>query len=124
VDIKTHRRGSVVVAEISGELDSSHVAVLSATLNPKLDAGNARWVFDLAGVTFVSSTALGLLLATAKQAKAGGGELVVARPSSFVSRVLMTLGVGVALRSFPSVDAALAHFGVDGAAGAGRSRRR
>jgi anti-sigma B factor antagonist len=120
--IATERLDGIVVVRLEGELDGAGgLAALTPVLEGLLAAGDVKWVLDFETLQFVHSSALGYLIAASQRARRASGEVVVARPSSFVARLLMTLGVGTALPVFPTLDAAVTHLrATDG----GAKRRR
>jgi anti-sigma B factor antagonist len=75
----------VVVAE--GELDLEAVPTLRARLGESVVT-----TIDLAGVTFIDSSVIGLLVEAHRQREATGG-LRVRRPSRHVQRVFQLSGV-------------------------------
>lgn len=83
--------GGLVVA---GELDLRSVDAVRHALRALADDVTPAEVrLDLAGVTFIDSTTVGVLVVTARQLAARGQRLVVARRSPAVERVLDVLGL-------------------------------
>jgi anti-sigma B factor antagonist len=75
--------GSAPVLAITGEIDLSKAPDLRARL-VKIASGDAPLVVvDLTEVTFLDSTALGVLVSSLKRMRSGGGDLrlVVTRPN-------------------------------------------
>src|SRR5213083_2664329 len=120
--IETKRLDGMAVVRLEGELDAAGLAALTPSVEALLEAGEVRFALDLEKLQFVHSSALGYLIASSKRARRASGEVVVARPSSFVARLLLTLGVGSALPTFPTVEAAVAHLRSGG--GATKAARR
>jgi len=69
-----------------GELDASNVASLSAALEPDISAGGDL-TLDLAGLAFMDSTGIQVLIRTAQQLD-GRGNLTLLSPGSLVRRIL------------------------------------
>ena len=84
---------TVVLAE--GELDGFTAPLLRETLHG-LVGDHVKLVIDLAGVTFLDSTALGVLLGAQQQLEARGGNVVLRGPTSSVRRVLEVTGLETA----------------------------
>ena len=63
---------------IAGDLDASSVGVLADALDPEVERGG-ELTLDLAGVTFVDSTGLQLLMQAARKLE-GRGRLVLVSP--------------------------------------------
>jgi anti-sigma B factor antagonist len=70
------------VIAVSGEIDVATAPQLRETLHRVIAAGQPTVVLDLLGVTFLDSTALGVLVGALKRCRELGGELhlVVADP--------------------------------------------
>jgi anti-sigma B factor antagonist len=70
--------GDLAVLAIGGELDYEVSPQLRARLVRAIEAGRRRLVLDLSDVTFIDSTAIGVLAgAIARLDEAGGGSLAV-----------------------------------------------
>jgi anti-anti-sigma factor len=75
---------------LSGELDLFCVEQVREALAPEL---HGTLVLDMAGVTFIDDSGLGMLVGTLKRLTREGGSLVVRNPSEQVRRVLEITGV-------------------------------
>lgn len=89
--VRAEGRSTVVLAP-SGELDLAASASLRAALVDACDAG-LLVVVDLADVSFVDSTALGVLVGAARRLQADGCRLTVRGASSRVHAVLAMTGL-------------------------------
>ncbi len=74
--------GDVPVIAVSGEIDVATAPQLRETLQGVIARGSTTIVLDLLGVTFLDSTALGVLVGALKRCREAGGDLhiVVAEP--------------------------------------------
>ncbi|MGH6654009.1 MAG: STAS domain-containing protein [Actinocrinis sp.] len=97
--------GRVVTA--SGELDLAAADGLWRAIEPLLTPG-ALVVLDGAGLTFLDSSGLRVLLQAHKRAEADGAVFRVVAPQQAVQRVFDLAGAGSYLQLRPDVDAALA----------------
>jgi anti-sigma B factor antagonist len=81
------------VVAASGELDMSSAPDLKAAIRAATERGATTLVVDLGDVTFIDSTAIGVLLAARERLRQSGGalELVCAEPN--VLRVLEIVGM-------------------------------
>jgi anti-sigma B factor antagonist len=70
-----HRIGEVPVVAASGELDLATSPGLRELLEAHLDAGRSTIVVDLRAVTFLDSTALGVLVGALKRCRELNGDL-------------------------------------------------
>ena len=85
-------RGEAVVA-VWGELDMSTVPELSASLAEVLDQHPHDLTLDLAGVEFIDSTGLTLLVRASKQLKEHEGTFHLTHPRPPIRRVLEIVGL-------------------------------
>src|SRR6476619_805298 len=77
----------VLVLKVDGELDIKSTDSLRSALDAAEREGNIVRI-DAAGVSFVDSTALGVLLASAQRLSARGGPLALINVSPPVRRIL------------------------------------
>ena len=83
--------GSVIL--VSGEVDVSNADELRSALDGCLGSDVTDVTVDLAGVPYIDSTGIGVLVGAAHRAAEKGVRLEVARPQRNVARVLGLLGV-------------------------------
>jgi anti-anti-sigma factor len=74
-----------------GELDASNVQVLSAAIEPEVQNGGDL-TLDLAGLAFMDSTGIQVLVRTARTLE-GRGDLILVSPGSLVKRILELIPV-------------------------------
>ncbi|MCG6494237.1 STAS domain-containing protein [Kitasatospora sp. A2-31] len=96
------------VVPLSGDLDDFAAREVTQLLDVLVTGGAVRVVVDLAAVGFVDSTGLNALLAAARSARAGQGDLRLAGAAPMVRDVLDLSGVSAVLRLYPDVAAACA----------------
>lgn len=120
VDIDCREDGSVCVARIEGEIDTFTAPDLLAQLRNKVDRGCLNVVIDLAGVTYLDSSALGVIVWLTRALEPQGGRVVLAGPSGDVLRILEISGISSAvpgIAAAPDVGDALAGIAMDEPAG-------
>jgi anti-sigma B factor antagonist len=100
---------------VEGELDLASAPNLKWTLNDATRAGASRIVLDLAPVTFIDSTALGVLVAFDKSQPATS-RLALAGAHEEVVHIFELTGLDSAFDMFANVDEALAWIRESGAA--------
>lgn len=81
--------------EVSGEIDA-HTAPTLAAAMAELPTGVAT--IDMAGVSFMDSSGLRVLIEAATRARDGGGDLVIANPTPGIIRLVEISGLGGQLR--------------------------
>lgn len=80
---------------LCGEVDAHTAPTLAAALG-ELPADVV--MLDMAGVSFMDSSGLRVLMEASTRAREGGGDLVVARPSPAVARLVEISGLGEQIR--------------------------
>lgn len=100
----------LTVVSIAGSIDALTAAEVTKYLEQELEGDQARILVDLSGVEFMSSAGLRALLAALKQSRQKGGDLCLAAPKPGVERVLKMSGFTNILRTYPTVDEAVADF--------------
>jgi anti-sigma B factor antagonist len=104
------RFADVVVVAPQDRLDHANAEAFSAALEPYLAdcrAGGVHLVLDLSALRYVSSAGLRCFMLAAKQAKAQGGEVVVAGMQTVVREIFEISRFTLLFRVFPDVGAAL-----------------
>jgi len=102
LDIGVVEGPDATVISVGGEIDMSTCEELRSAVAPHAGRG-AAIALDLAGVTFIDSSAIRVMIETRASAIAAGGSFVVRNPSDPVRRVLTVAGV---LDLFTGSDAA------------------
>jgi anti-sigma B factor antagonist len=85
--------GDAFVVTLSGEVDLHTAPALEQALEGVLGLGGTSVALDLADVSFVDSTTLGVLLRYHERFQGRGGELVVVTDDRRVLRTLEVTGV-------------------------------
>ncbi len=96
------------VLAVEGELDIASAPRLKAELHEPIGAGYHRIVLDLSDVTFIDSTALGVLVGVNYERRLVAGEgLVMAGLRPSVLKVLEVTGLVGSFDIAPDVESAL-----------------
>jgi anti-sigma B factor antagonist len=106
-DISEKTADGVSVVSATGEIDIATAPGLREQLESTMDRAGGLVVVDLLGVTFIDSTALGVLIGALKRSQEAGGSmrLVVAEPR--VLKVFEITGLTELFSIFPTIDAAV-----------------
>lgn len=107
MDIREETRGDVLLVLAAGRLDSNSAATLEAVV-PARAQERAKLLLDLAGVPYVSSAGLRVLLMGAKAARAKGHRLVLTGLSPSVREVFDISGFTSIFSIETDVDSGLA----------------
>lgn len=111
MNISDRRIGNTVVLDVSGRIDNDTSEIFRLRLAPFLRAcasDGDYLVLDFAGVDYISSVGLRVLMLAAKQAKAQGGTVVLAGLHTVVKEIFEISRFNLVFRCFASVRDALA----------------
>ncbi len=89
----TRSDNGVLTLALEGEVDLASVNDLDEALATALARDNPIVVIDLDGVTFMDSTGLHFLVRLRNRVKESSRQLLLARASRFVQRLLQTSGL-------------------------------
>lgn len=105
----SHREldASTGVVTVEGELDLASAPSLKWALTDVLGSGVTRIVVDLAPVTFIDSTALGVLVGVHRGLVAGA-RMAIAGAAGDVLNIFELTGLDATFEMFPTLDDALA----------------
>jgi anti-anti-sigma factor len=111
MQIAEERAGGALVLAPAGRLDSLTSNELEKRVASRLDAGERRLVLDLAGVEYISSAGLRVLLLAAKRLKEPPAALVLCGMGPSVRTVLELAGFLPLFAIEPGREQALARLG-------------
>jgi len=107
-EVNERRSGDgVPVIVVTGEIDVATAPALRECLQTTIDGGAARMVVDLLGVSFLDSTALGVLIGALKRCRELGGRLDLVLGEQRIVKVFEITGLTEVFTIFPTVDEAL-----------------
>jgi anti-sigma B factor antagonist len=105
----------LAVLAVGGELDYEVSPQLKARIVSAIKDGRRRLVLDLSEVTFIDSTAIGVLAGTvARLDKAGGGSLAVVCTHEKVLEIFEITGLDSVITLHRSRDEAVSAFSLAG----------
>ena len=110
MQITTRDVNDVKVVQIEGEMDTGSSPEAQQQLDQLREQGVKKILLDLAKLEFISSAGLRVLLATAQEIKAAGGELRVCNPNETVKEVFDISGFSTLLMCFDNEAKAMAGF--------------
>ena len=108
--LEKRRYDDVVILKFTGEFDAFNLPTFSQKIDQMIEQGDRQLILDLHLLKFINSAALGYLIKTSKRVKEVGGEMVLARPSRFIQKTLVTLGLDGVFTAFQTVEDAIVHF--------------
>lgn len=110
MDIEQRIEGSITIVSPHQKLDTATAPVAGQAFANLIDQGVQRIVVDFSDVPYISSAGLRVLLLTAKQLRAKGGELRVCALNDTVQEVFEISGFNTLLQVFVSPADALREF--------------
>jgi anti-anti-sigma factor len=115
LEIKQVRIADVVVAAVAGRVDHANADQFRAELWPFLAScavGGDRLVLDLAGLEYISSAGLRVLMLASRDVKARDGKLVICGLQPIVREIFEISRFNVVFHVLPDRNAALAELRV------------
>ena len=111
MDINVRKRSQVHVVQLRGNLRmGSAVDGLRQILEENMGVGDTRFVLNLAEVSMIDSTGIGLLVRFLASTKQRGGNIKLVQPSKFAVQTLRLVGVLNLFEIFDNDDAAVESF--------------
>ncbi len=108
MEITESKHDGVVVLGLKGRLDASNAGTLEARVLALIGGGDTRFVVDCAGLDYISSAGLRVLLVAAKRLSAAGGKIVLAALKDPIKEVLDIAGFSAIFTISRSPDEAIA----------------
>jgi len=106
--VMTREYPGAFVLDLAGRFDSSARQEVQTVLNRALEAGSHHVVFNLAGVPFIDSAAMGLLALNHEKFKQVGGRISLVNPQPEVRLILDMAAMPKLIPSYRTIEEALA----------------
>lgn len=110
MELSAESRNDVTIVSVEGSLDALTAPEFGEFLSSHLKQGHTRIVANLSKLDYSSSAGLRILLNGVKEARQKGGDLRLAAVQPNVKKVLDLSGFTSIMKSFDSVDLAVASF--------------
>ena len=104
VDIEDRADQAVVTAV--GEIDAATVSTVADAVADAFSDGYQQVLLDFAGVTFIDSTGLGMLVKSHRLAQASGARFAVVHPTPQTRKLIRVLGLDQVLTIHDSLEQA------------------
>jgi len=101
IEIRQEQEGPFKVLALSGRLDTETAVDVELSLQDLLAVGERQFIIDLAGIGYVSSAGLRVLLSLAKQLDGGKGTLRLCGLNPSVKQVFDVAGFSKLFTIFP-----------------------
>lgn len=121
---KVGPQGEISIIRVGGYIDTTTSSELERTLDSLLKTGVVNIIIDLGKVDYISSAGWGIFISEIKGIRERGGDLKLAQMIPDVYEVFELLEFNYILKSYDTVEEALADFGIKestGALGKGKS---
>jgi anti-sigma B factor antagonist len=106
VELSAGSPGGHAVVALYGELDLADAPGLASHLITAVAAYGPSIIVDLAGLAFIDSCGLGVLVRVLKWTRESGGDMALAAPQQQVRRILGVTGLIDVFPIYPSVQQA------------------
>ena len=107
MDITLRDEGDTKIIMLNGKLDTNTTPTAESEINALLDGGASKLLINFEQLSYISSSGLRLLLATAKRLKGSGGDLKVCSLNEMATEVFEVSGFSAIINVFPSEKDAL-----------------
>jgi anti-anti-sigma factor len=104
------QKGNVFILRIKGRLDAICSPLAEKRVFEAINEGQNNLLLDMAGVSYLSSAGMRMLLSVTKRLRAMSGKLAICSVASNVVDVLKMSGFDHALHVFKTEDEALKFF--------------
>ena len=109
ISTKSETRGDVAVVFASGRIDSETAPTFDAALT-KAAGESSKIVLEMQGVEYMSSAGLRAIVKAAQTVEQKGGAIKLAAAPELVTSIFYTVGIVDKIKSYASVDEAIASF--------------
>jgi len=92
VEVKVDRLGTIIVLSLEGDIDIVSAAQLREQFDQLLAHATPKLLVDLAGVQYIDSYGLGIIMQAVKVARREGGDLRLCAPRPNVRTLLDVTG--------------------------------
>lgn len=104
--VKTKREGDILVASVSGQLDSNTCGEFGECIEEDMNDEVKYVIFDFNEIDYIASAGLRILLKMYKTMKERGGEAVVSQIPKFVQQIFEIAGFDSVLKYFDGLEEA------------------
>jgi anti-sigma B factor antagonist len=108
MEITTATRDGAIILSVAGRVDTATAPALEQAINKTIEGGTRKILLNFAGVTYISSGGLRVLLATAKKLKNPGDKYALCSLAAEVHKILKLAGFTTIFSIYPSEGEALA----------------
>ncbi|MDH4041686.1 MAG: STAS domain-containing protein [Gammaproteobacteria bacterium] len=107
MEITTREEGDTTVVMLNGKLDTNTTPAAEREINGLLDAGVNKLLINFEQLSYISSSGLRLVLATAKRLKGSAGDIKVCALNEMATEVFELSGFSSIIKVFVTEQDAL-----------------
>jgi anti-anti-sigma factor len=109
MDMKIEQKGDVVVVRLQGRLDAASAPQVEQKLLGIINEGHFKLILNLAGVDYLSSAGMRLMLSISKKLRSLEGKVVACSLNDEVMEVIKMAGFHQILEFYPNEEQSLTH---------------
>lgn len=109
MEVSVEEKNEVVVVRPEGRLDAASAPQLEQQLQSIIEQGHFKIVLNLAGVEYLSSAGMRLMLSISKKLKNLEGKIAICSLSDEVMEVVKMAGFHQVLAFYPNEEESLTH---------------
>jgi anti-anti-sigma factor len=110
MEIRCEESGKIQVVYLSGKIEGTTAEMFGRDMGEIIASGNRQVLLDLAGVSYINSAGLRVILVTTKSLKKPGDRYALCGLSEEVRRIFELAGFTRILRVYPTVEDALSQW--------------
>ena len=107
MDMTERRTADIVTLSLSGKLDTTTAKTFEERMLAHIEAGDRRFIIDLAQLDYISSAGLRVFLLAAKRLESGNGKIVLCSLKNPVREVFDIAGFSSIFSVYGSHDEAM-----------------
>ena len=100
----------IEILRLEGYVDAHTFTDFEEELTKLVEGGHYHLLLDLEKLTYINSTGLGLLMATFRQVRQHGGDLVIAKMSDKITNIFNLLGFSRLIHTYATEEEAMQKF--------------
>lgn len=109
MDTHVEENGDIIVVRVEGRLDAASSPQLEKQINSIIESGHFKLILNFAGVDYLSSAGMRLMLSVTKKLKNVEGKMVACSLNDEVMEVIKMAGFNQVLEIYPSEEESFAH---------------
>lgn len=109
METQVEEKGDVVVLRLQGRLDAASSPQLEKKINSIIESGHFKLILNLAGVDYLSSAGMRLMLSVSKKLKHLEGKIVACSLNEEVMDVIKMAGFHQVLELYPTEEECFNH---------------